>query len=258
MKAAFFTHRGSVRSENQDALFVTSEAVIGDMDTYAVVNFDKFPTCLAVIDGMGGCNGGAEAARILTSAIEEAAHAGEFGSEFNMADDEAALREIMLAASNRMSGEANVNPELREMGATFAGVLIREKSVLAFNCGDCRAYRISHGALERLTRDHSVVQELFGNDIIGEDEMRSHPRKNIVTSAVSADLTEPPELYVKSASRWETDEYFICSDGVWETLPSDAAAAILQGSFPNSAESLRNALMEAGCRDNISFIWSGR
>ena len=133
MKAAFFTHKGSVRLENQDALFVVSEAVTDDMETYEVADFDKFPACLAVIDGMGGSKGGAAAARILTSAFEKAVREGEFGAEFNTAADEAALREIMRTASSRMSGEANINPELSEMGATFAGVLIRESTVLAFN-----------------------------------------------------------------------------------------------------------------------------
>jgi len=256
VRAAFVTHKGSVRRENQDTLFAGSKAIIGDMETFSATNLDRFPACLVAIDGLGGYDGGAEAARIIASVFEKATRDGAFGVALNIIDDEAALREIMRTASNHMSDEANKNPALREMGAAFAGVLIRENTALAFNCGDCRAYRILHGDLERLTRDHSVVQELFESGVINEDEMRSHPSKNIVTSAVSANFVTPPELYVTSALRVEADEYFICSDGVWEALSASALTAILRGPFPNSAQSLRDALIDAGCRDNISFIWA--
>ena len=161
VRAAFLTHKGSIRSENQDALLVGCEVVTGDMKIYGVLNIDKFPVCLVVIDGMGGSRGGAAAAAILAGEFEKATCGNKFGLKANPVDDEAKLREIMHTSSDSMSRKANTNPELAEMGATFAGVLIRESSVLAFNCGDCRVYRISQGTLERLTRDHSVLRSQF-------------------------------------------------------------------------------------------------
>jgi serine/threonine protein phosphatase PrpC len=153
-----------------------------------------------------------------------------------------------------MASEARLNPSLSRMGATLAGLVVRERGATAFNCGDSRVYRISRGALERLTRDHSVVQALFESGRIDEDGMRNHPRKNIVTSAVSAGQPVPPELYARGVSRVPQDSYFLCTDGVWEALPAERLSAILSGPFPDAAQDLLEALLEAECRDNVSFI----
>jgi protein phosphatase len=146
--------------------------------------------------------------------------------------------------------------ELTGMGATVAGVLIREKSALVFNCGDCRVYRFSAGEMERLTREHSVVETLYEQGKIDEDEMRTHPQKNIVTSAVSADLAGEFELYAKGVSRCREDVFFLCSDGVWETLDTRQLMQWLARPFPEAAGGLFRSLLTAGCRDNVSFLWA--
>lgn len=64
------------------------------------------------------------------------------------------------------------------MGATVAGLVLREKSVLAFNCGDCRAYRFTFGYLEKLTHDHSVVQRLCDEGEITEENAPSCKQKH--------------------------------------------------------------------------------
>jgi protein phosphatase len=245
-----------VRQENQDAIFPAREIKTGDMDSYEAADFNEYPFCIAVIDGMGGYEGGALAARAVAEEFAKAVSNRRFDRRFGLEADEAALRGIIILATNRMAEEAGKKPELREMGATFAGLIVREATAVAFNCGDCRAYRISHGEIERLTKDHSVVQVLFESGEIDEDGMRSHPRKNIVTSAVTANLMETPELYVRGISRVDADEYFICSDGVWEALPVETLLEMLRGPHPESAQKIRDALIEAQCRDNVSFIWA--
>ena len=256
MKAAYVTHKGAVRQENQDALFLARAAKTGDMDSFETADFGEYPYCIAVIDGMGGYEGGALAARAVAEAFAEAEANRRFDRRFGLASDEATLRGIIDSAAKRMAKYAEEKPELREMGATFAGLIVRETTAMAFNCGDCRAYRISHGEIERLTKDHSVVQALFESGEIDEDGMRSHPRKNIVTSAVSANLMETPEIFLKGISRVDADEYFICSDGVWEALPIETLLEMLRGPYPESAQKIRDALIEAQCRDNVSFVWA--
>ncbi|MDR3164628.1 MAG: hypothetical protein LBU13_03535, partial [Synergistaceae bacterium] len=109
--------------------------------------------------------------------------------------------------------------------------------------------------MERITKDHSVVQTLFENGGIDEDGMRTHPRKNVLTSAVTADQSETPELYVRGLSGGEDDDYFICSDGVWEAMPANVLSAALSGGFPECADYLKEQLLSLKCRDNISFIF---
>jgi len=256
VNAVFITNRGVVRQENQDALFAARTIASGDMDSCEMVAFEEYPACLAVVDGMGGYEGGALAAHILAETFAEAVNRRAFGQKFDPAADNAALSELLRKVSEKMASETGKNPSVSEMGATVAGVLVRETTATAFNCGDCRAYRISLGEMERLTRDHSVVQSLYESGAITEDEMRTHPRKNVVTSAVTANLRETPDIFVRTVSRVTEDEYFICSDGVWEAIPLDGMRSILAGAYPESAERLRDTLIAARCRDNISFIWS--
>jgi protein phosphatase len=256
MNVAVMTHRGAVRSENQDALCVAGKIWTGDMSSPQVVEVKDFPLLLAAIDGMGGHKGGALAARILAETLSRAAFAS-FGAELDLEADERALHSLLCQAAQRMESEAWKTPELASMGATVSGVLIREKNAVAFNCGDCRVYRFSKAELERLTRDHSLVQALYEMGEIGEDEMRTHPRKNIVTSAVSADSSEIFELYVKGVSRCESDVFFLCSDGVWEALDSRQLTQWITPSLSlaDGATRLFDALLAAECRDNVSFLW---
>jgi protein phosphatase len=212
---------------------------------------------------MGGYEGGALAAKITADTLSEGAGGeGAFGSRLDVDEDGRALRGLLTEAARRMTAEAQKDPRLAAMGATVGGVLLREKSALAFNCGDCRVYRFSAGGLERVTRDHSIVQALFEKDEIDEEEMRTHPKKNVVTSAVSANsigVNEDFDLYVKGLSLSGGDSFFLCSDGVWEALSSSELAALISRGTPSldAARRLFGALLAANCNDNVSFIWAG-
>jgi protein phosphatase len=222
------------------------------MESRAVTEVSKYPALFAVIDGMGGYEGGAMAARILA---DELVGTNALGDVFDPERDRRAVSGALTRAAARMASEAGQNPNLSQMGAAVAGLILRERGATAFNCGDCRAYRLNGGEMERLTRDHSVVQTLFENGDIDEDEMRTHPRKNIVTSAVAADQSESHELYIRGLSRVGYDDYFICSDGVWEAMPARALGTALTGYFPDCADFLKEQLLALECRDNISFIF---
>jgi protein phosphatase len=257
IQAAFITNRGAVRNENQDAVLIAGTIKNGDdMSRVETAEITSYPSCFAVIDGMGGSAGGAAAALILAETFAVSCGGEKFGQKFDPAEDRKILSEILKKASKQMSLESLKNPALSEMGAAIAGLLIREHGVTAFNCGDCRAYRFQRGNnLERLTKDHSIVQALLDTGEISEDEMRTHPRKNIMTSAVTADGTKEPEIYARGISRIDDDEYFLCSDGVWEAMPTGDLRRFLAGPFPDSAGDLTKTLLSSDCRDNISFIW---
>ena len=255
---AFMTHKGALRADNQDAVLIGGVIRTGDMDLPEVLEPKGYPVLLAVVDGMGGYNGGSLAARILAETLAEETSGVFAATRMNLTEDEQTLRRVLEKAASRMCGEVRKASDLAGMGATVAGVLLRETSALAFNCGDCRVYRFSGGGLERVTRDHSIVQALFENGTIDEEQMRNHPKKNVVTSAVSANEPEGFELCVKGLSRCEGDSFFLCSDGVWETLSSQQLALFLDQPFPNVAQELFDALIGAQCRDNVSFVWIPR
>ncbi|MDR1979099.1 MAG: serine/threonine-protein phosphatase [Synergistaceae bacterium] len=255
---ASMTHRGALREENQDALCVAGAVRTGDMRSPEVLEARESPLLLAVIDGMGGHEGGEKAARVLAETLAGGA-VGVFGVELDLEEDERNLRSLLDKAALRMDADVRRNPALGRMGATVSGVLIREKTALCFNCGDCRVYRLSGGELERLTRDHSIVQALYEKGEIAEDEMRVHPQKSVVTSAVSAGSAGAFELYTKAVSRCESDVFFLCSDGVWEAMGSRQLTQRLTRpsgtTLADAAKEFFDSLLAAGCRDNVSFLW---
>jgi protein phosphatase len=250
------THRGAVRKDNQDALCLGSEVRTGDMESPETMETGEYPLLLAVIDGMGGYKGGEVASRIVAEVLAEAARRVKpFGEKLDVEKDERILHSLLKGAARRMKMEARRAPDLYEMGATVSGLVIRKDSALVFNCGDCRAYRVSGGALEKLSREHSIVHALFEQGEISEDEMASHPRKNIVTSAISPDLVEDFELHVAGFSRCGADSFFLCSDGVWERLDSQNLTRLLSRPFPGAAWDIFDDLITKRCGDNVSFIW---
>lgn len=253
MNIAFMTHRGAVRPANQDALQIADRTFAGDMDVPESLEITALPLLVSVVDGLGGYNGGERAAEILSDVLAQGAVG--FGPELDPEADRQHLHSLLTEAIARMNADARQKPEFAGMGATVAGLLFRERSVLAFNCGDCRAYRFSGGEPEKLTHDHSVVQQLFDDEEISEEEMRTHPRKNIVTSAVATGDPSGFELCVRPVSRAQGDAFFICSDGVWEALPLRDLARCFGSASPDAPQKLFDALLEAKCGDNVSFIW---
>lgn len=253
MKTVFYSNKGAVRDHNEDAVFANGSALCdGSMASPCELETDKSCGCLAVIDGMGGHAGGGTAARLAASAFLSGADLAEV--PFDEAEDE--INGIVEEASMLMQNAAAEDGSLASMGAALAGIAVCGDGVLVFNCGDCRVYRFQGGYLEKLSHDHSIVQELFDSGEIDEDAMRTHPRKNVVTSAVMADNSlKSTDVFFRKLPRASAERFFICSDGVWEALQLDDIESYLSDDdMKRSSAVLAEALLRAGCSDNVSFI----
>ncbi len=175
MNVTFLTHMGGVREENQDAVFISDVVMTGNMRVPKICNFDSrdYPILLAVIDGMGGYTGGALAAKIVGETLADSCKIQK-KNLFNACQDanecKRMLFQLFSKAICRMNEKVQNNPIFSKMGVTVSGILLRERNALTFNCGDCRVYRLRDGSLELVTRDHSVVQNLFEQEEISEDE----------------------------------------------------------------------------------------
>ena len=252
MIATYMTHKGSVREQNQDILQMGPHIICAETRQPMAFSLGKYPLLISVIDGMGGYQGGKRAAQILATLLSEATCL-LLDDSYSYHDGDL-IKEALHKAALLMQEEALKDPQLKDMGATVAGLILREKSALAFNCGDCRVYRFTSGYLEKLTHDHSIVQLLCDEGVITEEEMRHHAQKNVVTSSVSAVESETFTLYTRTLSRCDTDEFFLCCDGVWETLATKQLEAFLSAGREKGSAKIAEALFMAQCRDNISFI----
>ena len=270
MKFAFFTNKGPVREHNEDAIFAMDN-VVSNCDMISPIAYDTKNAYVTkndngnygfvVVDGMGGYEGGEKAAQIVASAFMEHIHIFPllFHSEdWNISTSEAKnkITAILFNAAKKIISDAKDNPELSHMGAVCAGIVFCNENMLVFNCGDCRVYGQLDNHLEKLSHDHSLVQELFDRGEIGENDMRTHVRKNIVTACVSTNLNYLDIFFREISYEEKYKRIFICSDGVWEALSVAELEKCFCEDSSESADNMAEKLLalQERCHDNVSFI----
>ncbi len=223
------TDVGRQRNANEDALFETSGTPL-----------------FAVADGMGGARAGEVAAK---AAVDEIA--GLQSSDTVRERDLAAVVE----QANRRIHELSVGDEsLAGMGTTMTTLAVGDGEVAIAHVGDSRAYRLRDGELERLTHDHSLVDEMVRAGRLTPEEAEVHPQRSIITRALGPE----PEVEVERMTypARSGDVYLICSDGLTTMVPEDGIGAILRArsSLQQAGKELVRAANEAGGRDNITVV----
>ena len=253
MHAICFTHRGKKRTTNQDALLAGGRVAAGEsMEACGRASLDAERSLFVVVDGMGGYEGGEVAAKIVVETLLDSLPPSLPSSK---EDAEGEVRRALDDAARRMEAATREDMRLASMGTTLAGLWADDARAFVFNCGDCRVYRYRGRFLEKLSHDHSEVQELVDTGMIDEEEMRRHPRKNVVTSAVQAGGF--PALFFREYRRVAGDAFLLCSDGVWEALSVDEMEECLGAPDTMAAcEELRRRLLATDCGDNVSFVFA--
>jgi protein phosphatase len=222
------TDTGRQRNANEDSLFTRSPVFV-------------------VADGMGG----AQAGEVASKAAAES-----FDRELPQASPERVLRETIEAANRTIHEHARRDPNLAGMGTTITAAIVDPESeeVAIGHVGDSRAYRLRGGRLERLTRDHSLVEEMRRKGQLTEAQAEDHPQRSIITRALGP---EPEvEVDLQTVSAQAGDVFLICSDGLTTMLGDEQIGRLLGRS--TSMESAVRALVDeanrAGGRDNITVI----
>lgn len=248
IEAFFFTHIGGVRVKNEDSLLI-SQTIFSDvsMEGPEIIRTDYSHNIYCVADGIGGEQKGEVASHMVLSGLYEYQDTITDGST---------LLDTLYLAKEQLDAYAMDNPEAFNLGCTLSGLCIRGKTGLAFNVGDCRVYRITDGKFELITRDHSVVQTLFEEGVISEDEMRHHPKRNIITSSISGDgRPDSIKVFTTEIDLRTDDKFFICSDGIWGCF-SHAELEMIYERFQGFeyCEKIQTAAIARRASDNISAI----
>ena len=164
------------------------------------------------------------------------------------------LRAGFSMANGRLAAQIASSRELRGMATTAVAVLVDEAAVTLAHVGDSRAYRLRQGAISRLTRDHSWVEEQIQAGTLTEAAARRHPWRNVVTRALSgaADLdVEIQELRLEPG-----DRILLCTDGVFSVLSDERIGRILGDGA--DLDDVCNALIEetneGGGPDNATAV----
>jgi protein phosphatase len=228
---------------------VVEEVGLTDVGRQRQSNEDSFfeaRPLFAVADGMGGARAGEVASRIAVEAFES--------SREPAADPEAELVAIARAANRQIYELAHSDEAYRGMGTTLTAVMVGGREVTVGHVGDSRLYRLRDDELERLTTDHSLVEELVRKGRILPEEAETHPQKSIITRALGVESDVEVDTLTCAAS--DGDVYLICSDGLTGMLSEDEVAEVLRtrDSLEGAARHLIEAANQAGGRDNITVV----
>jgi protein phosphatase len=203
-----------------------------------------------VCDGMGGHAAGREAAELALSAIFET---------FDQMPDGTApalvLRAAVEEASRRIHTMRTSEIALGRPGSTAVAVLMHAGGTEVAHVGDSRAYLVHEGQISRLTRDHSMVQEMVDRGLLTPQQAAHHPDANRITRAlgmadeVEVELRPQPVLHVPG------DAFVLCSDGLSD-LVEDAEILEIVGSEPaaQAVGKLVDLANARGGHDNVTVV----
>ncbi len=244
LEAFALTDPGPVREQNEDYFSVDQDAGL-----------------FLLADGMGGHAAGEVAARIAVETARDVL-LGQLDPEETrlerVVDDYPdMMRERMRYAMNqgslRIRQAAMRNPTHAGMGTTLVICLMEDGMAHLAHVGDSRTYLFRNRRLQRLTRDHTVVQMELDAGRITPELARIVPHKNILTQSVGFHGPVEPDTSTRPAE--SGDLLVLCSDGLTDPLEDKDIEAICRRTDPPElADELVSAALRAGGDDNVTVV----
>ena len=226
------THTGNVRSKNEDSILVHADENLW-----------------IVADGMGGHHAGDFASQTITNNLSL------FKQHASLDDNILLLEENILNSNAVIRKKSFKLGRNATIGSTVVCVYIWHNYLFAFWAGDSRLYRFRDTRLERLTEDHSYVEELVRMGKIEARDAEEHPAANVVLKAVGIDdnLCMDFEYFELQ----DGDIFIICSDGLYKDLEEEKITPIIESNpedMTELSEALLSSALDAGGTDNTSII----
>lgn len=236
---AALTDVGRVRSNNEDA-----------------VGVDEALGLAVLADGMGGYQGGEVASHMAVDRVRKCVR--EWALDQPAMPPPRALRRVLQEAVDEANlaifSASRANAALRGMGTTLVVAAFGTQRVLVGHVGDSRCYRLRDGRIERLTKDHSVLQEQIDAGTLTAEQAASSPHRNLVTRAVGVEPRVDLELHEHGAR--PDDLYLLCSDGLTEMISDEYLFTLMSQDITIWAKvTLLVAIAnDNGGRDNIAVV----
>jgi protein phosphatase len=231
------------------ALRIAEEAGLTDVGRQRHTNEDRFfeaAPMFAVADGMGGARSGEVASQIAVDEFE--AQQAADGSPEDL------LARIVQAANRKIYELAQSDESHAGMGTTLTAALVGAGEISLGHVGDSRAYRFRDDELERLTQDHSLVEELMRMGKLSPEDAEVDPRRSIITRALGPEPTVEVETCTYPAK--DGDVYLLCSDGLTGMVSEERLGEILRSrsSLDQAARQLVDEANASGGKDNITVV----
>jgi protein phosphatase len=234
MDAAGLSHIGLVRKKNEDNFIL-----------------DREHNLFVICDGMGGHKGGDTASRIATEII---------GSAFSRGDEQdkiAALNNAIIKANDSIWQAGLEEIEFHEMGTTVTAAFIENDSLTIANVGDSSLYLLRENQIKKITRDHTLAQQMVIDGLLKESEVRTCSYNHVLTRALG--VQEEVHIDNFTIEIKPRDYIVLCSDGLSDMLEDIEILSIINhyrsdANAEQLAEKLVNAALDKGGYDNITVI----
>ncbi len=221
---------GCVRTNNED-YFVLAPA----MDVFLVA------------DGMGGALAGEHASRL----------AGETVLDYLKTADERTpdlLLQAIAEANRRVLRAADSDPQFHGMGTTLTVAMRVKDELILANVGDSRAYLHQHGTLHTVTEDQTWVNEVGRKLGMGEEQLKAHPMRHVLTMAIG--VSDSLRVHSYAVPLISGSIFLLSSDGLHGVIDSAVIGEILASDEPleSKCHALVDAAKQAGGPDNITAV----
>ena len=242
---AEITDTGRVREHNEDAIGSDPESGL-----------------LVLADGMGGYSAGEVASAIAVQTVTELAIEGanreardDIDPHSGMMRQSIVLRDAIYRANKIIYQTAQSQTQCEGMGTTIVACMFYDNKLSIAHVGDSRGYRVRGGAIEQITLDHSLLQELVDRGFYSAEEAQRSTNRNYVTRALGVEPTV--EVDVKEYEVLPGDQYLLCSDGLCDMV-EDEDIHLTINTFSDSLDVVGQQLVDLandhGGRDNISVM----
>ncbi len=166
----------------------------------------------------------------------------------------AVINSAIRKSNHLIWSEGQGNQEWHEMGTTITAALVGKEQLSIANVGDSSLYICRKGELKKLTRDHTLAEQMVSDGLIKPEEKKNSAYNHILTRALGVQ----PEVQIDNfeSGLYPGDMILLCSDGLSDMLDENEIAAILQpdGSVQKVARQLLDAALGKGGFDNITII----
>lgn len=250
------SHPGMTGKNNEDRFSVSSFQFSRD---------DPRPSVFAVIaDGIGGHRAGEVAAELAVNYITKGI------SESNGRKPLKILENAIHEASQAIASHSAGKDDEEGMGSTCACAWVVENKLYTAHVGDSRIYFIRGKHIQRISIDHTWVQEAFEKGIITAEQMRDHPNLHVIRRHLGG-IKLPEVDFRLRIDNEEGDQeseqnqgfqlepgdiILICSDGLTDLVWDDEILQNIRSKrdLKSAAETLVNLANARGGHDNITVV----
>jgi serine/threonine protein phosphatase PrpC len=229
-------HGPGKRANNEDSLFPPPGA--------ATATDALFMVC----DGVGGSEKGEIASDLACRSV-----AAYYQRHRVTASDDASVHNAIAFAQAEIERYGRDNPGSQGMATTLTFLHLHERGATVAHIGDSRVYHVRNGKVLWCTRDHSYVNDLVKAGVITEEQARTHPRRNVIMRALQGGEPDTRADIHHITDLAAGDYFFLCSDGILESVDENALLGILSAPTPDNAkmEQVRK-LCEQFSNDNFT------